>query len=70
MRGPRGLVIGVWVAATFATGIAAVWLTGDARAFGVVVMLAAVVAGIVLEREKVLHVLMSLYTDDHHRRRI
>lgn len=70
MRGPRGAVIGVSVTATFVIGIASVWLTGDARAFGVVVTLAAVAAGVVLERQKVRRVIASLYTDDHGRRPI
>jgi hypothetical protein len=66
----RGVVIGATVAATFAIGVAAVWVTGDARAFGVIVTLAGVVAGVVPVRHQVRHVIASLYTDDRRQRPI
>jgi hypothetical protein len=47
-----GLVISTATLATIALGIAAVWLTGDPRAFGVIVTFAGVVAGIVAARQE------------------
>ena len=38
------------IVATTATAIAAVWLTGDPRAFGVVIALAGLVVGVALGR--------------------
>jgi hypothetical protein len=63
VRTPLGLVIGASVT-TFAAGIAAVWVTGDARAFGVILTLAGVAAGIAAAPPKVRDVIASWYASE------
>ena len=44
--------IGGAIVATVGAGVFGVWLTGDARAFGAVIALVGLVAGVVLGREE------------------
>ena len=52
MKTSLGLVIAGAIVTTMTAGIAAVWLSGDPRAFGVIVTIAGVVAGVLAIRQE------------------
>jgi hypothetical protein len=52
MKAPLGLVIAAAIVTTMTAGIAAVWLSGDPRAFGVIVTIAGIVAGVLAIRQE------------------